>query len=185
MLESIVPLRWLWLPSYLPSCRPWWLQCDYPFTDSERVVQYTWIDDSDPQKSSSLSDWRHSCFRTDVKSPDQAFSVSSEACEWILESRNAEYLKSPTPLKKWYKFGHKIRKGDLVLVSEYRLARVQWSQARVEDTHTGQDGLVRSVTLRTSSGSLIRLPVLWLHLFEACDANLAAELNWTLWISSF
>ena len=81
------------------------------------------------------------CFRTDVKSPQQAFSVSSEACEWILESGHPEYLKSLTPLKKWYKFDHEIRKGDLVLVSEYRLARVQWTRARVEDTHTCRDGL--------------------------------------------
>ena len=90
---------------------------------------------------------------------------------------HAQYLKSLTPLKKWYKFGHEIGKGDLVLVSEDRVARGQWSGARVEDTHTGRDGLVGSVTLRTSSGSLTRRPVQRLHLFEACDANLAAELN--------
>ena len=90
---------------------------------------------------------------------------------------HAEYLKSLTPLKKWYKFGHEIRKGELVLVSEDRVAQSQWSRPRVEDTHTGRDGLVRSVTLRTSSGSLTRRPVQRLHLFEACDANLAAELN--------
>ena len=45
---------------------------------------------------------------------------------------HAQYLKSLTPLKKWYKFGHEIRKGDLVLVSEDRVARGQWSRARVE-----------------------------------------------------
>ena len=70
-----------------------------------------------------------------------------------------------------------IRNGDLVLVSEDRVARGQWSPARVEDTHTGRDGLVRSVTLRTSSGSLTRRPVQRLHLFEACAADIAAELN--------
>ena len=90
---------------------------------------------------------------------------------------HAEYLKSLTPLKRWYKIGREIRKGDLVLVSEDRVARGQWSRARVEDAHTGRDGLVRSVTLRTSSGSLTRRPVQRLHLFEACDADLAAELT--------
>ena len=68
---------------------------------------------------------------------------------------HAEYLKSLTPLKRWYKIGREIRKGDLVLVSEDRVARGQWSLARVEDAHTGRDGLVRSVTLRTSSGVLL------------------------------
>ncbi|KAL9970153.1 hypothetical protein ACROYT_G022481 [Oculina patagonica] len=90
---------------------------------------------------------------------------------------HADYLKFLTPLKKWYKIGHEIRNGDLVLVSEDRVARGQWSRARVEDTHTGRDGLIRSVTLRTSPGSLTRRPVQRLHLFETCDADLAAELN--------
>ena len=62
-------------------------------------------------------------------------------------------------------------------MSEDRVARGQWSDARVEDPHTGRDGLVWSVTLRTSSGSLACHPVQQLHLFEACDANLAAEHN--------
>ena len=38
---------------------------------------------------------------------------------------HAEYLKSLTPLKRWYKIGREIRKGDLVLVSEDRVARGQ------------------------------------------------------------
>lgn len=62
-------------------------------------------------------------------------------------------------------------------MSEDRVARGQWSRARVEDTHTGHDGLVRSATLRTSSGSVTRRPVQRLHLFEACDADSADELN--------
>ena len=80
---------------------------------------------------------------------------------------HAEYMKSLKLLKKWNKFGHEFRKGDLFLVSEDRVARSQCSRARVDDT----------LTLRTSSGSLTRRPVQRLHLFEACDANLAPELN--------
>ena len=73
--------------------------------------------------------------------------------------------------------GREIHKGDLVLVSEDNLARGQWQRARVEATHPGRDGLIRSVTLRLTSGSLTRRPVQRLHLFEACDADLAAELD--------
>ena len=73
--------------------------------------------------------------------------------------------------------GREIHKGDLVLVSEDNLARGQWKRARVEVTHPGRDGLIRSVTLRLTSGSLTRRPVQRLHLFEACDADLAAELD--------
>ncbi|XP_068713051.1 uncharacterized protein [Montipora foliosa] len=90
---------------------------------------------------------------------------------------HAEYLKSLKPLKKWYQVGREICKGDLVLVSEDHVARGQWSRARVEAVHPGRDGLVRSVTLRTTSGSLTRRPVQRLHLLEACDADLAVELN--------
>ena len=43
--------------------------------------------------------------------------------------KHAEYLKSLKPLKKWYKIGREISKGDLVLVSEDRVARDQWSRA--------------------------------------------------------
>lgn len=90
---------------------------------------------------------------------------------------HAEYLKSLTPLKKWFQVGREIREGDLVLVSEDNVARGQWSHARVEAAHPGRDGLVHSVTLRTTSGRLTHRPVQRLHLFEACDADLAAELN--------
>ena len=50
---------------------------------------------------------------------------------------------------------------------------------RVEATHPSRDGLIRSVTLRLTSGSLTRRPVQRLHLFEACDADLPAELDCT------
>ena len=80
-------------------------------------------------------------------------------------------------LKKWFTVGREIRKGDLVLVSKENLALGQWQPARVETTHPGRDGLIRSVTLRLTSGSLTRRPVQRLHLFEACDADLAAELD--------
>ena len=90
---------------------------------------------------------------------------------------HAEYLKSLIPLKKWFTVGREIHKGDLVLVSEENLARGQWQRARVEATHPGRDGLIRSVTLRLTSGSLTRRPVQRLHLFEACDADLASELD--------
>ena len=81
------------------------------------------------------------------------------------------------PVKKWFTVGREIHKGYLVLVREDDLARGQWQRARVEATHPGRDGLIRSVTLRLTPGSLTRRPVQRLHLFEASVANLAAELD--------
>ena len=88
---------------------------------------------------------------------------------------HTEYLKSLIPLKKWFTIGREIHKSDLVLVTEDNLARGQWQRARVEATHPSRDGLIRSVTLRLTYGSLTCHPVQRLHLFEACDADLAAE----------
>ena len=90
---------------------------------------------------------------------------------------HAEYLRSLIPLKKSFTVGRKIHKGDLVVVREDNLARGQWQRERVEATHPGRDGLIRSVTLRLTSGSLTRRPEQRLHLFEACDADVAAELE--------
>jgi len=90
---------------------------------------------------------------------------------------SAEYLRSLTPLKKWSDIGHEIHTGDLVLVSEDHLARGQWQRARVEATHLGRDGLVRSVTLRMPSESVTSRPVQRLHLFETCDEDLAAKID--------
>jgi hypothetical protein len=60
---------------------------------------------------------------------------------------NAEYLKSLTTLKKWIDIGRKMHVGDVVLVSEDNVPRGQWQKARVEATHEGRDGLIRSVML--------------------------------------
>lgn len=60
-------------------------------------------------------------------------------------------------------------------MSEDRLAKGQWQRARVEATHTSRDDLVKSVTLRLSSGSLTRCPAQRLRLLETCDADLAVD----------
>ena len=84
-----------------------------------------------------------------------------------LEFRLPEIFHSPQEVVR--------RPGDFVLVSEDRLARGKWPRARVEATHTGRDGLVWSVTLRMSSGNLIRRPVQHLRLLDTCDTDLAVE----------
>ncbi|CAB3992659.1 uncharacterized protein LOC111346002 [Paramuricea clavata] len=90
---------------------------------------------------------------------------------------NAEYLKSLTTLKKWIDIGRKMHVGDVVLVSEDNVPRGQWPKARVEATHEGRDGLIRSVTLRLPSGRHTRRPVQRLHVLETCDADIAAGLK--------
>ena len=76
------------------------------------------------------------------------------------------------PLKKWSSIIHAVNPGDFVLISEDKVARRGlWQRARVESTHLGRDGLVRSVTLRLPSGRQTRRPVQHLHLIETVDAD--------------
>ena len=75
------------------------------------------------------------------------------------------------PLKKWLSISHAVNPGDFVLISEDKVARGLWQRARVESTHLGRDGLVRSVTLRLPSGRQTRRPVQRLHLIETVDAD--------------
>ncbi|CAB3982273.1 Hypothetical predicted protein [Paramuricea clavata] len=78
---------------------------------------------------------------------------------------------------KWIDIGRKMHVGDVVLVSEDNVPRGQWLKARVEATHEGRDGLIRSVTLRLPSGHHTRRPVQRLHVLETCDADIAAGLK--------
>ena len=47
---------------------------------------------------------------------------------------------------------NKIRIGDVVLVEDSTLPRLKWRLALVETVHQGNDGLVRSVNIKTSTG---------------------------------
>ena len=90
---------------------------------------------------------------------------------------SAEYLKSLITLKKWTDLDREIHVGDVVLVSEDNDPRGQWQKARVLETHKERDRLIRSVTLRLSSGRDTRRPVQKLHLLETCDADIATGLK--------
>lgn len=91
----------------------------------------------------------------------------------FLKRWHAEYLKSLTPLKNWSTVGCEIHKDNLVLFSEDHLARGQWQRARVEAII--QVAMVLSVYyLATRIWKSCSSP-------SRCDAELAAELEWTCW----
>ena len=48
--------------------------------------------------------------------------------------------------------------GDLVLLKRENLPPLVWKKAVISDIHTGRDGLIRIVTLRTAKGTL-KLPI--------------------------
>ncbi|XP_055916401.1 uncharacterized protein LOC129949150 [Eupeodes corollae] len=69
---------------------------------------------------------------------------------------NSEYLSRLQQRPKWTKIQEKPKIGDLVLLKDERLPPTHWNMARIEQTHSGSDGLVRVVTLRTKSGQFKR-----------------------------
>ena len=67
-----------------------------------------------------------------------------------------EYLSTLQTRNKWYKQSENLKIGDLVLICDDNLPPLQWLRARVTEVHPGKDGVVRSVKLRTSQGTLVR-----------------------------
>ena len=65
----------------------------------------------------------------------------------------SRWIKEYVPLlqsrQKWLKPERSLKVGDVVLLAESGLPRIQWPLGRVEERRVSQDGLVRSVKLRT------------------------------------
>ena len=60
--------------------------------------------------------------------------------------------------------------GDIVLIHD-NVPRNQWKIGVVTDVRKGKDGLVRSVSLRISSGSELLRPIKKLYLLEVSSEN--------------
>ncbi|XP_013139177.1 PREDICTED: uncharacterized protein LOC106103830 [Papilio polytes] len=71
---------------------------------------------------------------------------------------SVEYLHSLQQRHKWNSKTKAPEKGDIVLIKEPALPPTKWLLARVLETHPGQDGEVRVVSLQAKSG-LLKRPV--------------------------
>ncbi|XP_011858578.1 PREDICTED: uncharacterized protein LOC105556116 [Vollenhovia emeryi] len=78
----------------------------------------------------------------------------------------AEYVANLQSRVKWKTEQNNLKVNDLVLLRDDNIQPLKWRMGRVIETHTGKDGLVRIVTVRTSSGTtkravskLCKLPV--------------------------
>lgn len=81
---------------------------------------------------------------------------------------NKEYLCRLQARPKWNKVQRNVKVGDLVLLLHERCIPSQWPLAKVEDLHTGPDGLVRVVTLYCN-GKLIKRPISKICLLPSND----------------
>ena len=67
-----------------------------------------------------------------------------------------EYLAQISLRQKWHSPRRNIRVNDIVLVQDIDLPRCRWPLGRVVETRTDDDGLVRRVKVKLSSGVLER-----------------------------
>lgn len=86
--------------------------------------------------------------------------------EQIWRCWSKDYLHSLQLRDKWRKVQPEIRVNELVLLKNSLLPPSKWELARVQETHPGEDGHVRVVTLRTARSvykrpivQICRLPV--------------------------
>lgn len=79
-----------------------------------------------------------------------------------------EYLPLLQSRTKWEGPKRNVRVGDIVIMQESHAHRDTWPLARIIETYPGDDGLVRSVMLRTVKGTVKR-PVTKLCLVEGVE----------------
>ncbi|KAK4474338.1 hypothetical protein MN116_000491 [Schistosoma mekongi] len=78
-----------------------------------------------------------------------------------------EYIMALQTRDKWKTPRRNLRVGDVVLVAE-RATSDRWPLGIVDNVHTGEDSLVRTVEVKTRNGLLTR-DVRRLRLLEGCD----------------
>ena len=70
-----------------------------------------------------------------------------------------EYLQNLQTRSKWTGLWRNFTVGDVVLMIDVDKVRNQWPMARVMSVNEDDQGLVRSVTVRTSSDSILDHPI--------------------------
>ena len=95
--------------------------------------------------------------------PDSAFSYRPVSllkrwhlCQSIVrhfwKRWSTEYITSLRRSNKWLRSSRNIQVGDIAILQEDNLVPTKWPLARVLEVYPGKDGLVRVVTVKTSTG---------------------------------
>lgn len=73
---------------------------------------------------------------------------------WKLWS--SDYIHNLQPRHKWREIRANLKPGTLVLISQQNLPPLMWKLGRITQVHTGPDGQVRVVTIKTTKGEITR-----------------------------
>lgn len=79
---------------------------------------------------------------------------------------NEEYLHSLINRPKWNRVYENFKVNDLVLIKEDNMSPSRWKMGRIVNAYYGSDDLVRTVLVRTATGTY-RRPIVKLALLEA------------------
>ena len=70
-----------------------------------------------------------------------------------------DYVETLWKVSKWHTPSRKLRVGDVVCLRDEPLPPTKWPLAKAIDIHSGKDGRVRVVTLKTVKG-IYKQPVI-------------------------
>ena len=67
-----------------------------------------------------------------------------------------EYVPTITTRSKWYGDGATVKAGEVVVLKEMKTEKGVWPIVRITKVHTGTDGIIRSVDIKTKDGTYHR-----------------------------
>ena len=82
---------------------------------------------------------------------------------------STEYISSLRHYTQWHYPTRNVQVGDVVILQEDNMVPTKWPLAKVIQTYTGKDGLVRVVTIKTATGTKKR-PVTKIALLLPSDS---------------
>lgn len=80
----------------------------------------------------------------------------SQRVEHFTKRWKAEYLSRLQSRTKWMRQCENVRVGDIVLIKEDELPPSKWLLGRITEVFKGKDDLVRKVTVKTATTTLVR-----------------------------
>lgn len=84
------------------------------------------------------------------------YQQTQKLFQLIWKRWHLEYLSELQPRTKWYNPPISIQQNQLVLLKEDNTPPMTWPTARIVETHPGSDGIIRVVTVQTSTGRYTR-----------------------------
>lgn len=99
------------------------------------------------------------CYDIDKKTPLERWNHIQAISQRFARLWKRDYLQKLQHRPKGLTTTIHYKKGDLVMLIDDNAAPTSWPTVIIEDTHPGQDGVVRVVTLRTPMGKIFKRPV--------------------------